>query len=83
MQSNDQTNFRIGDQYFKSLTDLVSFYKLHYLDTTPLIRPAKKKLEKVIAKYDFESNVSFPIARAVETFKLICGYFAGKRRLKF
>ncbi|XP_066258943.1 adapter molecule Crk [Euwallacea similis] len=56
MQTNDQTNYRIGDQYFKSLSELVSFYKLHYLDTTPLIRPAKKKLEKVVAKFDFEST---------------------------
>ncbi|KAL1492340.1 hypothetical protein ABEB36_010601 [Hypothenemus hampei] len=54
-QHNDQTNYRIGDQFFKSLSELICFYKLHYLDTTPLIRPAKKKLEKVIAKFDFKS----------------------------
>ncbi|CAG9759933.1 unnamed protein product [Ceutorhynchus assimilis] len=55
-QNNDQPSYRIGDQLFRSLSELVSFYKLHYLDTTPLIRPAKKKLERVIAKFDFESN---------------------------
>lgn len=55
MHNNDQTNYRIGDQLFRSLPELVCFYKVHYLDTTPLIRPAKKKLEKVIAKFDFDS----------------------------
>lgn len=58
MHNNDQTNYRIGDQLFRSLPELVCFYKVHYLDTTPLIRPAKKKLEKVIAKFDFDSTVS-------------------------
>ncbi|XP_050314510.1 adapter molecule Crk [Anthonomus grandis grandis] len=55
-QINDQTSYRIGDQLFRTLPELVSFYKLHYLDTTPLIRPAKKKPEKVIAKFNFEST---------------------------
>ncbi|XP_030748707.1 adapter molecule Crk [Sitophilus oryzae] len=55
-KQNDLTMFRIGDQYFKNLPELISFYKLHYLDTTPLIRPASKKLEKVIAKFDFDSQ---------------------------
>ena len=32
--------------------------QVHYLDTTPLIRPAPKRVEKVLAKYDFEGNVS-------------------------
>ncbi|XP_060537069.1 adapter molecule Crk [Cylas formicarius] len=56
MQQNDQTRYRIGDQFFKNLPDLLSFYKLHYLDTTHLIRPASKKIERVIAKFDFESK---------------------------
>lgn len=53
MQQNDQVRYRIGDQMFSDLPALLAFYKLHYLDTTPLIRPAPKKVEKVIAKYDF------------------------------
>lgn len=58
---NDQTKYRIGDQTFNDLPSLIAFYKLHYLDTTPLIRPAPRKNrdEKVIAKYDFEGNVSY------------------------
>lgn len=43
---------------FNDLPNLLSFYKLHYLDTTPLIRPAPKRVEKVIAKFDFEGVVS-------------------------
>ena len=43
---------------FTDLPALLNFYKVHYLDTTPLIRPAPKRVEKVLAKYDFEGNVS-------------------------
>lgn len=50
--------YRIGDQLFKDLPKLLEFYKVHYLDTTPLIRPAPRKVEKVIAKFDFDGNVS-------------------------
>lgn len=57
MHQNDQESYRIGDQQFSDLPSLLEFYKLHYLDTTPLIRPATKKLEKVKAKYDFEGQV--------------------------
>lgn len=56
MHQNDQESYRIGDQQFSDLPSLLEFYKLHYLDTTPLIRPATKKLEKVKAKYDFEGQ---------------------------
>ncbi|GBN10478.1 Adapter molecule Crk, partial [Araneus ventricosus] len=56
VQQDDQTRFRIGDQMFPDVPSLLNFYKLHYLDTTPLIRPAPKKLEKVRAKYDFEGS---------------------------
>lgn len=56
---HDQDSYRIGDQQFSDLPSLLEFYKLHYLDTTPLIRPAIKKLEKVKAKYDFEGQVGF------------------------
>ncbi|XP_014609126.1 PREDICTED: adapter molecule Crk [Polistes canadensis] len=52
----DQICYRIGDQMFPDIPHLLAFYKLHYLDTTPLIRPAPKKTQKVIAKYDFEGN---------------------------
>jgi hypothetical protein len=50
--------YRIGDQVFTDLPNLLAFYKLHYLDTVPLIRPAKKKIERVMAKYDFDGQVS-------------------------
>lgn len=57
MQQNDNISYRIGDQTFKDLPTLLKFYKLHYLDTTPLIRPVMRKSEKVQAKYDFEGQV--------------------------
>ncbi|RZC32361.1 adapter molecule Crk [Asbolus verrucosus] len=56
MQQMDQIKYRIGDQIFPDLPSLLSFYKLHYLDTTPLIRPASRKVEKVIAKFDFDGQ---------------------------
>ncbi|EAA05910.3 AGAP009499-PA [Anopheles gambiae str. PEST] len=48
--------YRIGDQTFADLPDLLSFYKLHYLDTTPLRRPMVRRLEKVIGKFDFDGS---------------------------
>ncbi|XP_053690563.1 adapter molecule Crk [Sabethes cyaneus] len=48
--------FRIGDQTFADLPDLLTFYKLHYLDTTPLRRPAIRRCEKVIGKFDFDGS---------------------------
>ncbi|CAA9993363.1 unnamed protein product [Nesidiocoris tenuis] len=56
IQQSDQIKYRIGDQLFNDIPTLLAFYKLHYLDTTPLIRPAPKKIEKVIAKYDFKGS---------------------------
>jgi len=56
IQQGDQVRYRIGDQMFTDLPSLLNFYKLHYLDTTPLIRPAPKRVEKVIGKYDFEGS---------------------------
>jgi len=44
---------------FADLPSLLAFYKLHYLDTTPLLKPAVKPIEKVVAKYDFVGNVRF------------------------
>ena len=38
---------------------IFTYEQVHYLDTTPLIRPAQKRIEKVLAKYDFDGNVSF------------------------
>jgi len=61
IQQGDQTRYRIGDQMFPDLPALLSFYRLHYLDTTPLIRPAPKRVERVVAKYDFDGSVSFII----------------------
>jgi len=56
IQTGDQTRYRIGDQMFTDLPSLLNFYKLHYLDTTPLIRPAPKRVEKVQGKYDFDGS---------------------------
>ncbi|XP_045482028.1 adapter molecule Crk isoform X2 [Harmonia axyridis] len=53
LQHDDRITYRIGDQDFPNLPELLAFYKLHYLDTTPLIRTASRRVEKVIAKYDF------------------------------
>uniref|UniRef100_A0A336KM49 CSON013326 protein n=1 Tax=Culicoides sonorensis TaxID=179676 RepID=A0A336KM49_CULSO len=53
---NNQVVYRIGDQCFPDLPDLLSFYKLHYLDTTPLRRPVHRKLEIVVGKFDFEGS---------------------------
>jgi len=57
-EGGGETRYKIGDRFFPDLPSLLSFYKLHYLDTTPLVRPAIKKLEKVIAKHDFDGTVS-------------------------
>lgn len=57
-QQKNQPRYKIGDNFFNTLPELLSFYKVHYLDTTPLIRPASKKVEKVIGKFDFEGTVS-------------------------
>ena len=57
IQQGEQTRYRIGDQMFTDLPALLNFYKVHYLDTTPLIRPAVKKVETVRAKFDFEGQV--------------------------
>ncbi|XP_016943991.1 adapter molecule Crk isoform X4 [Drosophila suzukii] len=53
VQQQDHIVYRIGDQSFDNLPKLLTFYTLHYLDTTPLRRPALKKEEKVIGKFDF------------------------------
>lgn len=58
VQQQDQIVYRIGDQSFENLPRLLTFYTLHYLDTTPLKRPAQKKVEKVIGKFDFVGSVS-------------------------
>ena len=57
IQQGEQTRYRIGDQMFTDLPALLNFYKVHYLDTTPLIRPAVKKVETVRAKFDFDGQV--------------------------
>lgn len=75
---NESTVYRIGDQSFSTLPELLAFYKLHYLDTTPLRRPAPRKQEKVIGKFDFEGSVSkncFPPDRFFCEVKLIYCFF--------
>ena len=51
---------------FTDLPALLNFYKVHYLDTTPLIRPAVKKVETVRAKFDFDGQVTQLPAGAAE-----------------
>lgn len=53
---HDMTVYRIGDQCFDNLPQLLTFYTLHYLDTTPLRRPAVKKVERVVGKFDFDGS---------------------------
>ncbi|KAG1698833.1 Adapter molecule Crk [Nymphon striatum] len=48
--------YRIGEQIFPDVPSLLTFYRLHYLDTTPLIRPAPRRIERVRAKYDFDGS---------------------------
>lgn len=63
------TRYRIGDQVFPDMPALLAFYRLHYLDTTPLVRPLVQAprgaavvqgpqavLEVVVAKYDFDGS---------------------------
>ncbi|KAH8267403.1 hypothetical protein KR018_003183, partial [Drosophila ironensis] len=56
VQQQDQIVYRIGDQSFDNLPKLLTFYTLHYLDTTPLRRPALRKVERIIGKFDFAGN---------------------------
>lgn len=51
---NEQVRYRIGDQLFDDLPTLLEFYKIHYLDTTPLIKPTV--VQNVTAKFDFRGN---------------------------
>ena len=68
IQQGEQTRYRIGDQMFTDLPALLNFYKVHYLDTTPLIRPAVKKVETVRAKFDFDGQVKI---RLLLTFSIL------------
>ncbi|EDV33695.2 uncharacterized protein Dana_GF23415 [Drosophila ananassae] len=56
VQQQDHLVYRIGDQSFDNLPKLLTFYTLHYLDTTPLRRPAPKKVELVKGIFDFLGN---------------------------
>ncbi|CAH0731465.1 unnamed protein product, partial [Brenthis ino] len=68
VSADGTTRFRIGTQLFADMPALLAFYRLHYLDTTPLVRPLSQAsaqatpaatphlyhvLEVVIAKFDF------------------------------
>ncbi|NXG17308.1 CRK protein, partial [Grallaria varia] len=65
---SNPTRFRIGDQEFESLSSLLEFYKIHYLDTTTLIEPVSRsrqnsgvilrqeEAEYVRALFDFNGN---------------------------
>ena len=62
---------------FTDLPALLNFYKVHYLDTTPLIRPAVKKVESVRAKFDFEGQVS------LKTYTLLLLSYGAAARYSF
>lgn len=46
---NDSAKFRIGDQMFPDVPALLTFYKNHYLDTTPLIRPVSENVVSLVS----------------------------------
>ncbi|XP_075987034.1 crk proto-oncogene, adaptor protein [Anticarsia gemmatalis] len=71
VSADGTVRYRIGDQLFADMPALLSFYRLHYLDTTPLVRPLPQALAKVaapppqqphqvlelvVAKFDFAGN---------------------------
>ncbi|KAI8425836.1 hypothetical protein MSG28_011601, partial [Choristoneura fumiferana] len=74
--ADGSTRFRIGDQLFADMPALLSFYRLHYLDTTPLVRPLSQAsvkappqpqvLEVVVAKFDFFGNRLMVVGRDEE-----------------
>lgn len=45
------TRYQIGDQDFSDMSNLLNFYRTHYLDTATLVRPVPR--EKFKAVYDF------------------------------
>ncbi|XP_028968762.1 adapter molecule Crk [Galendromus occidentalis] len=51
-----QTRFKIGEQMFPDMPNLLQFYKNHFLDTAPLVRPASKPVERVRARFDFNGS---------------------------
>lgn len=57
VQQDDQTRFRIGDQMFPDVPSLLNFYKLHYLDTTPLIKPVSTHYIVCIIEFIWNSYV--------------------------
>ncbi|RVE48335.1 hypothetical protein evm_006995 [Chilo suppressalis] len=94
VSSEGGVRYRIGDQLFADMASLLSFYRLHYLDTTPLVRPLPQAraraaapppaqphqvLELVIAKFDFDGSVSISISHFVE---LLVGRPKGKNFLR-
>ncbi|XP_026318165.1 adapter molecule Crk [Hyposmocoma kahamanoa] len=71
VSADGTTRYRIGDQLFTDMPALLAFYRLHYLDTTPLVRPLSHSavnnvsqppnqphqvLEIVTAKFDFHGS---------------------------
>uniref|UniRef100_A0A915HRZ8 Adapter molecule Crk n=1 Tax=Romanomermis culicivorax TaxID=13658 RepID=A0A915HRZ8_ROMCU len=53
---NTPTSYVLGDQVFLSMTQLLKYYLGHYLESTNLLRPAKRVYVKMIAKYDFHGQ---------------------------
>ncbi|KRX17159.1 Adapter molecule Crk, partial [Trichinella nelsoni] len=49
-------SYKIGQQTFADMPSLLNFYKLHYLETSPLVRPAPRDVYKVRAKFDFQGQ---------------------------
>lgn len=44
VQQSNEIRYRIGDQMFPDIPSLLNFYRLHYLDTTPLVKTVRLAL---------------------------------------
>ena len=53
--NNLKNQLKIGDQMFDTMPELLDFYKVHYLDTTTLLKP----LSKVANSYPESKHMSY------------------------
>ena len=58
-----QDRLKIGDQIFDNLSELLDFYKVHYLDTTTLIYPVSKASKPSLNAVN--SHLSYPPAQGL------------------
>ncbi|EEC13132.1 adaptor protein Crk, putative, partial [Ixodes scapularis] len=70
VSQDEQTRFRIGDQMFPDIPSLLNFYKLHYLDTTPLVKPVPSLLRSFTFVLGLHASPSLRLAaKKVEKVK--------------